>query len=185
MGEDKLLQRAVARILTASHDIPKNFAGFPFDAFAQHATVNAPLVYYGGSASVESRLERAINANSHLDISFVPVGAGWIGDAGGCSSAAACAERAVAFLPCGRGQRGNRLCLSAPSSSTLLLGAAADIGATARSGRIALHHARARSRSALNFRLLSQKCLMLTAGVHGSRGPRPRNGCFGFSANFQ
>jgi hypothetical protein len=35
------------------------------------------------------------------------------------------------------------------------------------------------------IRLLSQKCLVLSARIHGSRGPRPRNGCFGFSADFQ
>jgi hypothetical protein len=81
-----------------SHDIPKNFPEFPFDAFAQHATVNAPQVYYGGSSSVENRLSRAIAANSHLDLPFVPVGAGWIGDGGGCSSASACAERAIIFM---------------------------------------------------------------------------------------
>jgi hypothetical protein len=36
-----------------------------------------------------------------------------------------------------------------------------------------------------HIRLLSQKCLVLSARIHGSRGPRPRNGCFGFSADFQ
>lgn len=82
----------------SSHDIPRNFPSFPFDKFAQHATINAPQVYYGGSSSVENRLDKAINANSHLDILFVPVGAGWIGDSGGCSSASACAERAIAFM---------------------------------------------------------------------------------------
>lgn len=82
----------------SSHDIPSNFPSFPFAAFAKNATVNAPQVYYGSSPSVESRLNRAINANSHVDVPFVPVGAGWIGDGGGCESAAACAERALAFM---------------------------------------------------------------------------------------
>lgn len=83
----------------SSHDVPKNFPDFPFDAFARHATVNAPQVYYGGSPSVSARLNKAIHANSHLGIPFVPVGAGWIGsDDGGCSSASACAERATAFM---------------------------------------------------------------------------------------
>lgn len=82
----------------SSHDVPSNFPGFPFDAFAKYATVNAPQVYYGGSSSVENRLDKAINANSHLNIPFVPVGAGWIGDGGGCSSASACAERAIIFM---------------------------------------------------------------------------------------
>jgi hypothetical protein len=82
----------------SSHDIPANFAGFPFNQFAQHATVNAPQVYYGGSPSVGHRLNRAIQANKHLDIPFLPVGAGWLGDGGGCSSASACAERAVTFM---------------------------------------------------------------------------------------
>jgi len=81
-----------------SHDIPSNFPEFPFDAFAQHATVNAPQVYYGGSSSVANRLNRAVAANSHLDVPFVPVGAGWIGDGGGCSTASACAERAIIFM---------------------------------------------------------------------------------------
>lgn len=81
----------------SSHDIPANFEGFPFDSFAKFASVNAPQVYYGSSPSVENRLSRAIDANSHLTIPFVPVGAGWIGDEGGCESASACAERAAAF----------------------------------------------------------------------------------------
>jgi hypothetical protein len=82
----------------SSHDIPSNFANFPFNSFAQHARVNAPQVYYGGSPSVENRLDRAIHANAHLDIPFTPVGAGYLGDGGGCSSASACAERAMAFM---------------------------------------------------------------------------------------
>lgn len=82
----------------SSHDIPSNFPTFPFGAFAKHATVNAPQVYYGSSPSVDNRLNKAINANSHVDAPFVPVGAGWIGDGGGCASAAACAERALAFM---------------------------------------------------------------------------------------
>jgi hypothetical protein len=82
----------------SSHDVPSNQPGFPFDSFAKHATVNAPQVYYGRSSSVENRLDKAIKANSHLKIPFVPVGSGWIGDMGGCTSASACAERAVAFM---------------------------------------------------------------------------------------
>ncbi|MFZ1641819.1 MAG: hypothetical protein WAV07_10390 [Candidatus Contendobacter sp.] len=82
----------------SSHDIPSNFPSFPFGAFAKHATVNAPQVYYGSSPSVDNRLNKAINATSHVDIPFVPVGAGWIGDGGGCESAAACAERALVFM---------------------------------------------------------------------------------------
>lgn len=82
----------------SSHDIPSNFAGFPFDTFARYADVNAPQVYYGGSSSVSHRLNRAIDANAHLDIPFIPVGSGWLGDGGGCSSASACAERAVTFM---------------------------------------------------------------------------------------
>jgi hypothetical protein len=82
----------------SSHDIPQNFPDFPFEAFAQQASVNAPQVYYGGSPSVEHRLNRAVRANQHLEIPFVPVGAAWIGDGGGCSSASACAERAKTFM---------------------------------------------------------------------------------------
>ena len=92
------LMRNGKGLAICSHDIPRNFPEFPFEAFAQHATVNAPQVYYGGSSSVENRLNRAIAANSHLDLPFVPVGAGWIGDGGGCSSASACAERAIMFM---------------------------------------------------------------------------------------
>ncbi len=82
----------------SSHDIPVNFPAFPFDSFAKHATVNAPQVYYGGSPSVDNRLNRAIKANTHLNIPFVPVGAGWVGEAGGCESVSACAERATIFM---------------------------------------------------------------------------------------
>jgi hypothetical protein len=82
----------------SSHDIPGNFPTFPFFRFAAHAEVNAPQVYYGGSPSVQHRLDRAIDANANLSIPFVPVGAGWVGSGGGCSSAGACAERALAFM---------------------------------------------------------------------------------------
>jgi len=33
-----------------------------------------------------------------LTIPFVPIGAGWIGDGGGCASASACAEKALVFM---------------------------------------------------------------------------------------
>jgi hypothetical protein len=92
------LDQAGKGLAISSHDIPANFGNFPFDSFAQQAHVNAPQVYYGGSPSVAHRLDRAIDANHHLNIPFVPVGAGWIGDGGGCSSASACAERAVTFV---------------------------------------------------------------------------------------
>jgi len=94
-----LLSQQSKGLAISSHDIPVNFPEFPFNSFAKHATVNAPQVYYGGSPSVEKRLNRAIQANSQLDIPFIPVGAGWIGkNDGGCSSASACAERADAFM---------------------------------------------------------------------------------------
>jgi hypothetical protein len=92
------LEAAGLALAICSHDIPQNFPAFPFDDLAQHAHVNAPQVYYGGSPSVSNRLERAIRANSHLTIPFVPVGAGWVGPGGGCESASACAERALAFI---------------------------------------------------------------------------------------
>ena len=38
-----------------------------------------------------------MRANAAIDLPFVPVGAGWVGDAGGCASASACAERAATF----------------------------------------------------------------------------------------
>jgi hypothetical protein len=83
--------RAVRRALDSfgktlaisSHDFPSNFANFPFDSFAAHAQVNLPQVYCGGSPSVAHRLDRAIDANHHLTIPFVPVRAGWVGDGGG------------------------------------------------------------------------------------------------------
>lgn len=81
-----------------SHDIPQNFVGFPFTAFAQAAQVNCPQVYYGTSPSVQNRLDRAIKANTDIDLPFVPVGAAWIGDGGGCASASAVVERAQIFM---------------------------------------------------------------------------------------
>lgn len=84
----------------SSHDIPQNFADWlpKFNKIASVADYNFPQVYYGSSPSVLNRLTRAENANSHVTIPFVPVGAGWIGGAGGCSSASACAERAREFI---------------------------------------------------------------------------------------
>ena len=81
-----------------SHDIPQNFPTFPFASFAEFSDVNVPQVYYGGSPSVSHRLDRAIKANSGVARPFVPVGAGWVGPAGGCVSDSACAERAVVFM---------------------------------------------------------------------------------------
>ncbi|APV51470.1 hypothetical protein BWI17_18300 [Betaproteobacteria bacterium GR16-43] len=87
-----------AGFAVCSHDIPANFPRFPFTEFARHASQNAPQVYYGSSPSVENRLERAIAANASVEIPMVPVGAAWVGDAGGCESPSASAERARAFI---------------------------------------------------------------------------------------
>lgn len=84
----------------SSHDIPSNFPKFPFSSFAFKATINAPQVYYGGSPSVKNRLDRSKNdpKNKALNIPYVPVGAGWVGPAGGCKTPQACAEKAVQFM---------------------------------------------------------------------------------------
>lgn len=84
----------------SSNDIPINLAGWlpKFNKIAQHAELNFPQVYYGGSPSVVNRLDRAVAANAHVTAPFGPVGAAWIGEGGGCSSASACAERATAFI---------------------------------------------------------------------------------------
>lgn len=80
------------------NDIPSNFPNYPFETFVRHAQVNAPQVYYGASPSVANRLDRAITANAGFDVPFVPVGAAWVGEGGGCASASACAERAREFI---------------------------------------------------------------------------------------
>lgn len=84
----------------SSNDIPQNIDGWlpRFNKITSFADFNFPQVYYGGSSSVENRLSRAENGNAHVTIPFVPVGAGWLGPDGGCESASACAERAVAFM---------------------------------------------------------------------------------------
>lgn len=84
----------------SSNDIPQNIGDWlpKFNKIAFHATDNFPQVYYGGSPSVISRLDRAANANAHVTIPFSPVGAAWLGDGGGCASASACAERARQFI---------------------------------------------------------------------------------------
>ncbi|WP_029350542.1 hypothetical protein [Bosea sp. 117] len=84
----------------SSNDIPQNIGGWlpRFNKIAAHATVNFPQVYYGGSPSVEHRLDRAVAGNAHVTIPFCPVGAAWIGDGGGCASASASAERARQFI---------------------------------------------------------------------------------------
>lgn len=94
----KLLDADGRGLALCGHDIPTNFPSYPFTSFARHASFNAPQVYYGGSPSVENRLSRAINANAIIDLPFIPVGAAWVGDAGGCASASACAERAREFI---------------------------------------------------------------------------------------
>lgn len=97
-GLQALLHEQDRPLALCSHDIPQNFPAFPFDSFAKFADVNVPQVYYGTSSSVSNRLERAIKANSGVKRPFVPVGAGWVGAAGGCVSDSACAERAVIFM---------------------------------------------------------------------------------------
>jgi hypothetical protein len=84
----------------SSHDIPSNFKSFPFMAFAANVTINAPQVYYGGSPSVKNRLDRSMNdkENKSLKIPYVPVGAGWVGPAGGCKTPQACAKKATEFM---------------------------------------------------------------------------------------
>lgn len=92
---------AIGRPLAiSSHDIPKNIAGWlpKFNKIAFNADLSYPQVYYGGSPSVVNRLDRAEDGNAHVTIPFCPVGAGWVGDGGGCSSASACAERAREFI---------------------------------------------------------------------------------------
>ncbi len=85
-------------IAMCGNDIPSNFKDYPFETFVEHADVNAPQVYYGASVSVLNRLDRAMKANKQYGKPIIPVGAAWIGDSGGCSSASACAERAREFL---------------------------------------------------------------------------------------
>jgi len=84
----------------SSNDIPDNITDWlpRFNKITNYADFNFPQVYYGGSPSVENRLSRAENGNAHVTIPFVPVGAGWLGPDGGCESASACAERALAFI---------------------------------------------------------------------------------------
>ena len=84
----------------SSHDIPQNIAGWlpKFNKIAFVADFNFPQVYYGQSTSVLHRLTRAEDANMHVTLPFVPVGAGWVGPGGGCSSPSACAERAREFI---------------------------------------------------------------------------------------
>lgn len=94
----KRLKAAQIGLAMCGNDIPSNFPDYPFASFVAHAGTNAPQVYYGGSPSVANRLNRAIAANSPFDLPFVPVGAAWVGDGGGCASGSACAERAREFL---------------------------------------------------------------------------------------
>lgn len=84
----------------SSNDIPQNIPGWlpRFNEIATQADFNFPQTYYGSSPSVASRVDRAANANAHLTIPFVPVGAGFVGDGGGCASAQACGERAATFI---------------------------------------------------------------------------------------
>jgi hypothetical protein len=99
----RLLHEQEKPLAICSHDIPGNFPEFPFESFAKYSDFNVPQVYYGGSPGVGNRLTRAIEANADIHLPFVPVGAGWVGDGGGCTSASACAERALTFIQLTRG----------------------------------------------------------------------------------
>ncbi len=85
----------------SSNDIPQNISGWlpKFTEIAKKADFNFPQTYYGASPSVMNWVDRAVGANAHLTIPFVPVGAGFLGTSeGGCASASACAERAREFI---------------------------------------------------------------------------------------
>jgi hypothetical protein len=96
----KVANAAGKPLAISSNDIPHNINGWlhKFDEIADVVDFNAPQVYYGGSPSVLNRLTRAEDANSHISKPFIPVGAAWVGDGGGCSSASASAERAREFI---------------------------------------------------------------------------------------
>jgi hypothetical protein len=85
----------------SSNDIPTNIDGWAprFDEIGRLADFNFPQTYYGSSSSEASRVDKAVTANAHLNLPFVPVGSGFIGTSeGGCRSAQDCAERAKAFI---------------------------------------------------------------------------------------
>lgn len=100
VGMRELADEIQKPLAISSHDIPQNSPGWllKFNIFASVADFNYPQVYYGGSLSVLDRLSRAEEANAHLSIPFRPVGAGWVGDGGGCSSAPVCADWASQFM---------------------------------------------------------------------------------------
>jgi hypothetical protein len=85
----------------SSNDIPQNIEGWlpKFNEIARQAKLNFPQTYYGASLSVRSRVDKAVTANAHLSIPFIPVGAGFLGTGdGGCASGSDCAARAATFM---------------------------------------------------------------------------------------
>lgn len=96
----QLADRVGKPLALSSNDIPQNIENWlpRFDIIASVADFNAPQVYYGGSSSVLNRLTRAEVGNAHVSLPFIPVGAAWVGDGGGCSSASAAAERGREFI---------------------------------------------------------------------------------------
>lgn len=93
-----VLQPANRGLAICGNDIPTNFANYPFSTFAKYADINAPQTYYGSSPSVADRVQRAAMANAIYPIPFAPVGAGWVGNGGGCATATDCAARAGQFI---------------------------------------------------------------------------------------
>jgi len=77
-GISLAMKQAGKLVLMSSNDVvslhPKAFAGI----IGQSIDINAPQVYYGESASVSSRLNRAVRENKNIAAPFFPVGAAFL-----------------------------------------------------------------------------------------------------------
>lgn len=101
-GLKKVLGPANKFMVMSSHDVvsahPKAYAAI----IAGFIDVNGPQVYYGQSATVKKRLDRAVQENSAFPVPFLPVGAMFIKEAGhddgGCANDDECAQRATDFI---------------------------------------------------------------------------------------
>jgi hypothetical protein len=99
-GIKQAMKNAGKVVLMSSNDIVSLHPKACAETIGKHIDINAPQVYYGGSTSVSSRLNRAALENADIDAPFFPVGAAFLSDGGdgGFQDADTCAAWAEDFI---------------------------------------------------------------------------------------
>jgi hypothetical protein len=101
-GLSQAMKQADKQVLMSSNDIVSLHPNAYAEIIGRSIDINAPQVYYGQSASVSSRLNRAVRENKNIDKPFFPVGAAFLRneteDDGGFLDSQTCAAWAKDFI---------------------------------------------------------------------------------------